>query len=155
MQTVIDCAAYIYNRYKEVYGAEIDEMKLHKLLYFVQRESIIQTGAPMFSATFWGWKYGPVIKEIRGLYKEGVFNQMQVYINDPNDQHILDFAFDLYSSKDTWSLSRLTHGEISWINSRIGISEDAAGSNPISIDDIYRDANRVKERRALLAHENH
>lgn len=154
MQSVVNCAAYIYNRYKEVYGSVIDEMKLHKLLYFVQRESIIQTGEPMFAATFWGWKYGPVIKEIRGLYKDGVFSQMLDSISDSTDKRVIDFAFDLYSPKDTWSLSRLTHSEISWINSRIGISEDAAGTNPISINDIYIDANRVKQRRSLLAHEN-
>lgn len=55
------------------YGQQIDEMKLHKLMYFAQRESLIQTGAPLFNATFYGWKYGPVLKEIRSAYKDGTF----------------------------------------------------------------------------------
>lgn len=155
MMSVVDCAAYIYNRYKDFYGTEIDEMKLHKLLYFVQRESIIQTGTPLFDATFWGWKYGPVIKEIRGLYKDGVLGHIPTEFINPEDKQIIDLAFNFYAPKDTWSLSRLTHSEISWINSRAGISEDAVGTTPIDINDIYIDANRVRERRALLAHENH
>ena len=48
-------ASYIFERYKFEFGETIDEMKLHKLLYFAQRESIIQTGNPLVNATFRGW----------------------------------------------------------------------------------------------------
>jgi len=37
----------------------------HKLLYFAQRESIIQTDTPLFDASFYGWRFGPILKEIR------------------------------------------------------------------------------------------
>ncbi len=46
-----------------------DEMKLHKLLYFTQRECLIQKGEPMFDAQFEAWKYGPVMVQIRQHYK--------------------------------------------------------------------------------------
>ena len=48
MEKVLDVAKYIINRYEEVAGVTIDELKLHKLLYFVQREAIAITGNPMF-----------------------------------------------------------------------------------------------------------
>ena len=38
MKTV---ASYICNRYQREFGEKIDEMKLHKLMYFAQRESLI------------------------------------------------------------------------------------------------------------------
>lgn len=65
MENVLNIAAYIAQRYYSEYNQQIDEMKLHKLMYLIQRESIIQTGEPLFDATFYGWKYGPVLKEIR------------------------------------------------------------------------------------------
>ena len=49
MVSVAKAASYIYKRYMEEKGTCIDEMKLHKLLYLSQRESIIVTGEPMFS----------------------------------------------------------------------------------------------------------
>ncbi len=48
MEKVTDIASYIYQRYQKQFGKCIDEMKLHKLLYFTQRESIIQTDEPIF-----------------------------------------------------------------------------------------------------------
>lgn len=70
MEKVTTIASYIYQRYQQDYGKRMDEMKLHKLLYFVQREAIIQTDEPMFKERFEAWKYGPVMVEIRRMYKD-------------------------------------------------------------------------------------
>ena len=43
MVSVNTAASYIYEKYKSEFGTTIDEMKLHKLLYFAQRDSIIHT----------------------------------------------------------------------------------------------------------------
>lgn len=40
MEDVVKVASYICQRYQREFGKRIDEMKLHKLLYFTQRESI-------------------------------------------------------------------------------------------------------------------
>ena len=53
MEKLIDVASYIYNRYLETKGEAIDEMKLHKMLYFAQRESIIQNNEPLFEESFY------------------------------------------------------------------------------------------------------
>jgi hypothetical protein len=45
----------------------------------------------------------------------------------------------------------LTHGEISWKNSRKDIPDGANSDNPMSLDDIIKDAERVKQRRIGLA----
>ena len=60
MTRIIDVAAYIIRQYNAVTGEILDEMKLHKLLYFTQRETIAATGEPAFNEVFEGWKYGPV-----------------------------------------------------------------------------------------------
>lgn len=150
MEDVMNVAAHIAHRYFSEYGQQIDEMKLHKLMYFAQRESFIQTNEPLFNATFYGWKYGPILKEIRSAYKDGTFSSVipKKFVKDCSA--ILNRIFTDYSEKGSWSLSRLTHGEISWKNSRIGIPDEANSDNPMSIDDIKKDAERIKARREML-----
>lgn len=150
MEKLMNVASYIYNRYQNTKGSKIDEMKLHKMLYFAQRESFIQKDEPLFAETFYGWKYGPVLKEIRNAYHENSFysNVDEKLVSGFKD--IMDKVFDEYADKDSWSLSRLTHGEISWKNSRKGIPTIINSDFPIDIEDIRIDAERVKNRRKSL-----
>ena len=71
MENMRNVAGYIATRYKKEFKTEIDEMKLHKLMYFAQRESYVMYDEPLFIGTFYGWKFGPILKEVRKLYKEG------------------------------------------------------------------------------------
>lgn len=150
MEDLMNVASYIYNRYSLEYKTHIDEMKLHKLLYFAQRESLIQNREPLFDAVFYGWKYGPIIKEIRLAYRENAF--FETISNDVVNRilPIMNKVFSEYADKDSWSLSRLTHGEYSWKNSRIGIDDGANSDNPMSLDDIKIDADRIRNRREKL-----
>ena len=75
MADVVKIASYICMRYQQQYSKEIDEMKLHKLLYFTQRESIIQTGEPLFKDCFEAWKYGPVMVSIRQKYRDNALHE--------------------------------------------------------------------------------
>lgn len=150
MEKILNVAAYIAQRYFSEYNEQIDEMKLHELMYFAQRESLIQTGEPLFDATFYGWKYGPILKEIRSAYKDGTFGSIEFSNFTKDCSSILNKVFEKYAGKESWSLSRLTHGELSWKNSRIGISEEENSDNPMNFDDIRHDAERIKTRREKL-----
>ena len=68
MERIIDVAQYICEEYRRQSSEAIDEMKLHKLLYFAQRESLAISNEPLFEESFEGWKYGPVSTEIRSYY---------------------------------------------------------------------------------------
>lgn len=152
MKSAIKVAAYICDRYNTMYHENIDEMKLHKLLYFAQRESLIQTDNPLFSEEFSGWKYGPVLKEIRNAFKNDTLQieNFDDYLKDTTFIGIMNKIFENYADKSSWSLSRLSHGEISWQKSREGLETDENGDNPICLDDIRLDAERVKYRREML-----
>lgn len=63
----------------------------------------------------------------------------------------MDKVFEKYADKDSWSLSRLTHGEIAWKNSRVGVPEGDNSDNPMSLEDIRKDADRIRERREMLS----
>ena len=150
MVDVVKIASYICQRYQLEYDVRIDEMKLHKMLYFAQRESFIQTGRPLFEALFKAWKYGPVLVEIRQLYK---LDKLREALTDSELQQckpILDRVFTQYAQKDSWSLSSLTHGEYAWKKARVGLIAEENGNAPMSMKDIEKDAERIKMRRFLL-----
>lgn len=151
MENLMDVASYIYNRYQSEYGMRIDEMKLHKLMYFSQRESLVQNREPLFDAVFSGWKYGPVLKEIRDIYRENKFLAAVPEAVSNRLAAVMDKVFEEYAAKESWSLSRLTHGETAWKNSRIGIPDAANSDNPMKLEDMEKDADRIRERRAMLA----
>ena len=150
MESVLKVASYIAQCYQMEFGERISEMKLHKLLYFTQRESIIQFEVPMFAETFLAWKYGPVIPSIRVAYANNLL------VDIPNKEwqekyaDMMSFIFNQYASRDAWSLSYLTHNEISWKRARYGLSSDQNGNTELALDDIKEDALRMKWRRYVL-----
>ena len=150
MKDVMTVAAYICGRYQRENNEKIDEMKLHKLMYFAQRESLIRSDKPLFQADFYGWRFGPVLKELRTPYKEAAFASGVTDETMGDDKATLDEVFKAYAPKDAWSLSRLSHGEICWKRSRKGIAPSESSDNMIPLDDIRLDAQRMKERRELL-----
>jgi len=150
MADVLKIASYIAERYKRDFKERIDEMKLHKLLYFTQREALIQTDAPMFDASFYGWKYGPVLLQIREGYRNDTLHTQPSEETIKKYQEVFDKIFEHYAVKDSWSLSRLSHGELSWKNARIGLLPSENGNVKMKIEDIRKDAERIKMRRYLL-----
>ena len=149
MEKVTTVASYIYQRYQKDYGKCMDEMKLHKLLYFVQREAIIQMNEPMFKERFEAWRYGPVMVEIRRMYKEKDFTEKLSEESIEKYKSVFDMVFATYAQKDSWSLSCITHGDYSWGVARNGVPEDENSDRMIDTDDIRKDAERVKFRRLL------
>lgn len=139
-------ASYIYHRYLKEFGVVIDEMKLHKLLYFSQRESFVILEKPMFQELFKAWKYGPVMLEIRDLYRNKAFEEVS-YNSLSQYKQVFDFVFSEYAQRNSWDLSMLTHGEISWKNARGNTPIGENCSNDISTEDIKLDASRIKFKR--------
>lgn len=147
MLNVVKVAGYIFDRYMAEFKERIDEMKLHKLLYFTQRETMIVTGGAMFEEQFEAWKYGPVMVQIRELYRDGMeFERAQEEELRPYKM-VFDYVFENYAVKDSWSLSMLTHGEKCWQIARKGVAQDAQCDVLIKTEDIAKDAQRIKVRR--------
>ena len=143
MDKIINVAQYIYEEYKKVTGEVIDEMKLHKLLYFAQRESLAITNTPLFEGEFEGWKYGPVCKEIRNsITPDGIIDAF----GDISDEskYIVNNVIQEYGSLASWKLSQMSHKELSWKNARVGLHDGENGSQKLKLDDIRKDAKKVR-----------
>ena len=101
----------------------------------------------MFSAPFEAWKFGPVVVEVRDLYRKDALNQTLTESDLEMYKPVFDYVFVNYASKDSWSLSNLTHSESSWKNARKGLGPDEHSSNLLVMDDIRKDAEVMKMRR--------
>lgn len=142
MERVIDVAQYIYDEYKRQSGEVIDEMKLHKLLYLSQRESLAITNEPLFPEALEGWKYGPVSKEVRTLYTEdGMYYEDKRPLSAAAT-YIVKNVILQYGGLASWKLSEISHKEISWQNARKNLAPGENGNKPLSIDDIRKDAEK-------------
>lgn len=151
MLDVQKVASYISRRYEQEFGSRIDEMKLHKLLYFAQRESLIQLDEPLFATKFQAWKYGPVLVQIRSLYKQDRLTMSLTAQELSPYKSVFDKVFEQYAPLDAWSLSSLTHGETSWQKARKGVPPGENSDALMDVEDIRKDAHYIKLRRFYLS----
>lgn len=144
---VVKIASYLVKRYFEDMKEQISEMKLHKLLYFTQRESFIQLGEPIFNDKFQAWRYGPVMVQVRDLFKSGQLNLIPPDEELESYRNVFDVVMNEYAPMDTWTLSDMTHAETSWKKARTGLNPSDKCSCEMDTEDIRRDAFRVQLRR--------
>lgn len=161
MESILDVASYIIKSYERRSHQSIDEMKLHKLLYFSQREHIAITGKPLFSESFESWRFGPVSPLVRENFTKLQPIGNQENIQDDTDlitseaAYVVNNVLEQYAGYESWKLSELSHQEISWQNAqkRSGASEQLEDSvnfreyvSPaeMKLEDIYKDAVKVR-----------
>lgn len=143
MERILDVAAYIARQYKTLTGDTLDEMKLHKLLYYTQRESFAILDEPAFAGELEGWKYGPVSREIRSEYYNGEILSPTHEISD-QAAYIANNVILEYGALASWKLSQLSHQDSAWKNARKGLDPNENGSVPLRLEDIREDAKKVR-----------
>ncbi|MGN0461018.1 MAG: Panacea domain-containing protein [Ruminococcus sp.] len=144
MANVLDVAQYIIDSYKQRTNEDIDELKLHKLLYFCQRESLALTDSPLFEEELQGWVHGPVSTDVRSHFEQGIGITVATHSLSEKEKVVVDTVMNEYCEYASWKLRELSHNEISWINSRKGLRSSDRGCIPLSLDDIRKDAEKVE-----------
>lgn len=128
-------------------GSNMDQMRMHKMMYFVQRESLMYTQNPLFDSEFQGWKYGPVLVEVRNEYVTGnMFRSVQDDLSE-SAKKLVKSVYERYKKMSSWKLSSLSHGELSWKCSREGLAADDNGTVALKLADMRVDAARELLRR--------
>lgn len=76
MYNAIDVANYIVNKSIDL-GSPVSNLKLQKLLYYVQAAKMVEDNSldGMFTDKICAWKYGPVV--------ESVYHNFKIYANMP------------------------------------------------------------------------
>ena len=139
MEKTLNVAKKMYDMYFEKYKKNMDEMKMHKLMYFAQRESLMYNNEKLFKADFYGWKYGPVLKSVRSQYMGKRFKLVQSDVSDKTVA-LLDKVLDRYGNLSSWQLSNLSHGELSWKQARRNLKPDVNGDTKLSLNAMRLDA---------------
>lgn len=147
-------AKTLYGTYTKKFGNSPDEMTMHKLMYFLQRESFLKYSTPLFDEDFEGWKFGPVLKSVRTEFKANPstpFRKIRTEKSStPKLLELVDFVLERYGELAAWKLSALSHGEFSWKQSRLGLKYNDSGNHPMLKQNILVDALLEKGRRNNL-----
>lgn len=149
MEKTMYVAKALYDMYYERNGKRMDEMKMHKLMYFSQRESLMRYNEPLFDGTFYGWKYGPVLKEVRSAYTLDTFSNGTFGKVSDGTMELLKSVLDRYGSLSSWKLSSLSHEEFSWKKARKGLEAGEDGDVEMSLDAMRVDATRELMNRKM------
>ena len=136
MTKVDDVAKYISVKYKKLFNDAIDEMKLHKLLYFAQREYLAKYNKPLFDSKFEAWTYGPVVTSVREKLQDIISSED---IPEIDGIDVLNDVILQYAPIPSIELSKISHNESSWINARKGLGKYDKCSNQLSEEDIKND----------------
>lgn len=135
---VMDVARYIINYCNEK-GYGISNLKLQKILYFVQTDFLVNSIShePCFAEKIEAWNFGPVVPDIYHEYKEygaanipsikeyldfseGVWNGRKVQFNktaiSSEDQIKINETVDSCSRYSATQLVHITHNQAPWRN---------------------------------------
>jgi len=151
MEKLMNVAKSLDTMYLKQYGDHMDEMKMHKLMYFSQRESLMLTGELLFEGDFYGWKFGPVLKEVRNEYKKAKpFAKYEDSVLEET-RELLRGVMDRYGSLSSWKLSSLSHKEFSWLKARNGLKSGENGNVKMLVEAMKVDAlKELAARKAAL-----
>ena len=108
-------------------GENISNLKLQKLLYYVQAWSYGINKKPMFDGEFEAWIHGPVNREIYNRFNSTKYLYSEINIDDcmnhnvslsSEDAEFIDFILENYLKYSGAELERLSHNEMPWIKTR-------------------------------------
>ncbi|MDU7067145.1 MAG: DUF4065 domain-containing protein [Clostridium perfringens] len=116
---VKDIAAYIVD-YSIENGSPVSNLKLQKILYYVQAYFLVTKNEPCFREDIIHWRHGPVVREVYSQYKmyfddeitrSNGFGDLESY-----DKNLINKVVDSYKTYGPWDMVRKTHEEGPWIN---------------------------------------
>lgn len=135
MEDVVDVASYVAHKIKACNA----KIKVQQLLYFIQRESVIQTGSFLFEDPLFVYKFGVSCRRIRHLDRYS-----KSYTLSNESKCLIDGVLAKYKDKSIYSLFSIIREESSY---RV---HNTDRSNPIQLNDLQVDAQRIKKRREFL-----
>lgn len=112
MYDALEIAKYIISKcFKE--GVPVTNLRLQKLLYFIQGQNYRLQGKELFGDDFYAWPYGPVIPFVYFEYcgYAGAPIRREYPINSicERDKEIIDETIDILSPYDDWRLVEFSH----------------------------------------------
>lgn len=126
MAAIVDVAAYILREY-----GPMTTMKLQKLAFYSQAESLSRHGIPLFDEDFQAWRGGPVCAVLYAQHRGKFLIRSGDLLANPDSltnsqQDIIDRVCKALAPNTGNQLSARIHSEFPWLTARNG----AASSEP-------------------------
>lgn len=126
MESILNISKYVVQRYTEL-GKPTTNLKLQKLLYYIQGYSYKSFGWPAFDAKICNWTYGPVVPDAYFEYNqnggreivEGASNVIESLIEDSSLRRLIDRIIDKCQDLKASELVSKTHQEDPWKHSNL------------------------------------
>ena len=144
-------------KYLLVSCSDITPLALQKLLYYAQGFFKAFTGEYLFHNNCEAWVHGPVYRSLYYKYKNYGYNPIEESEHDYRDieldkieKEILDSVirnFGCYSGK---VLENMTHSEMPWSHTRIGLKDNENSDRIIEKDLISKYFNDIKSKHNML-----
>ena len=126
-------------------------LKLQKLMYYIQAWSLGINKESMMNARFEAWVHGPVCRQLyerfkatKSLYsvisKEDIHNANAVNEICAEDREFINYILENFARYSGTQLETMTHNELPWIEARGGIGPMEHCENQISeqtMSDFY------------------
>ena len=110
-------AIYIINWCLD-HNVPITNLKLQKLLYFVQGEYSRAKGTRLIGDDFYAWQLGPVVPNVYAEYSifssSTLPSQKQSISFGQEDRCVIDAILQKYARYTTWNLVELSHQQDPW-----------------------------------------
>jgi len=130
MYKALDIARYIIERCREK-NRTVSNLKLQKILYFVQAEFLVTKNQPCFAEVIEAWDFGPVVPEV--YYEYRMYGSANIpcigrsrvsQLISARDKEILNGIIDECSRYSASALVEITHNQTPWVE-----AYDQAGYN--------------------------
>lgn len=113
----IDVSNYIIEKCDEL-KEPITNLKLQKILYYVQAYSLVLLNGKMFREEIRAWPYGPVVKEVYDEFSHCAALPLSktdnFEIDDVQEREVICKVFIDKIFMDVWDLVEQTHKEEPW-----------------------------------------
>jgi uncharacterized phage-associated protein len=130
-------ADYIIFKFRE---DNLTNLKLQKLLYYIQAWSLAIRGTRFIDCEFEAWIHGPVCRELYDRFK-GLYTFVSLETEDyesvvsaiqEEDREFIDFILDNYGGFSGSELENMSHQELPWQDARKGCRQYEFSNNVIS-----------------------
>jgi uncharacterized phage-associated protein len=132
----LDIAEYII-RYEDERGHCINNLKLQKVLYFLQAQFIVSYGKSLFDEELIAWDWGPVVESVYNNYK--VYAGASIFVNPKNyrnayiareHREMIGEFLEYIRPYSSTKLVDICHKQTPWKNARV------RWNNVISLDEL-------------------
>jgi len=116
----LDVAKFIISLSDPEVGDIMTNLKLQKLLYYVQGFSFAIYNKPIFDEDIYAWQYGPVVLEVYHQFKNYESGVIPLFIDfdhsifTSQEKDLITSVYDVYGQYSAYKLMNMTHQESPW-----------------------------------------